>query len=343
MEWVLQHYFSKYRFVGGCEYLGLSTSLHESGATAEISDVIAAQPGQPSVSEASSQLAGGSTASLSTSGGRTPVSIVIPCFNEQLALHYLSKTLESVEATLAENYDLCLIFVDDCSTDNTWNSLNELFGDKPNYKLLRHEQNLGVAASILAGMRHADTEIVCSIDCDCTYDPHELTNMIPLLAAGVDMVTASPYHPQGAVRNVPAWRLSLSKASSVLYRHVLKQKLYTYTSCFRIYRRSSVVDLKVREGGFLGVAEVLGRLDLSGAKIVEYPATLEVRLFGWSKMKILRTIAGHLRLLSRLLLMRITHRNDAPPNDPIGRKILGEGALKSGYQPTSAGTTKYRT
>ena len=129
--------------------------------------------------------------------------------------------------------------------------------------------------------------------------------MIPLLTEKVDMVTASPYHEKGGVRNIPEWRLFLSKGASFLYRRALKSKLNTYTSCFRVYRRASVVDLSVREKGFLGVAELLGRLDLNGGKIVEYPTVLEVRLFGFSKMKTARTIFGHLKLLSQLSKSRL--------------------------------------
>ena len=342
MEWVLQHYFSKYKFVGGCEYLGLTTSLDEGEAPCKKVDSLTVRDDFPPADVTSSPTPR-ATQHISGSAARLAASIIVPCFNEELALNYLSNTLESVEASLKETYDLTFIFIDDCSTDGTWDLVRDLFKDKLNIKFVRHEHNLGVAAAILTGMQHADTEVVCSIDCDCTYDPHELINMIPLLTDGVDMVTASPYHPLGSVRNVPAWRLSLSKASSFLYRHVLKQKLYTYTSCFRIYRRSAVVDLKVKEGGFLGVAEVLGRLDLSGANIVEYPATLEVRLFGWSKMKILGTIVGHMRLLSRLLAMRLMHRGGASPPGPVGRKLLSETSLKAGYQPSHAGTHKYRT
>jgi polysaccharide deacetylase family protein (PEP-CTERM system associated) len=340
MEWVLQEYFSKYSFVGGAEYLGLSTALDESHAAADVAALAPPAQGPPAQIEISSSTSATEALPLPASDGRTPVSVVVPCFNEELALHYLSNTLKSVEAKLEKDYDLRLIFVDDASTDKTWTSLHELFGSNPNCKFLKHERNEGVAAAILTGLRAAETEIVCSIDCDCTYDPHELRNMIPLLSEGVDMVTASPYHPQGAVRNVPSWRLTLSKVSSFLYRQVLRQKLYTYTSCFRTYRKSAVVDLKVREGGFLGVAEILGRLDLSGAKIVEYPATLEVRLFGWSKMKILRTIAGHLRLLSRLLVMRVTHRGSASHGAQLSGQLLPGASLESGYQTT---TQKYRT
>ena len=56
--------------------------------------------------------------------------------------------------------------------------------------------------------------------------------------------------------------------------------------------------------GFLGVAEMLGKLDLRGGTIVEFPAVLEVRLFGISKMKTAKTIFGHLTLLSHLIKMR---------------------------------------
>jgi dolichol-phosphate mannosyltransferase len=86
----------------------------------------------------------------------------------------------------------------------------------------------------------------------------------------------------------------------------LRQKLYTYTSCFRVYRRQSAVDITVERGGFFGVAEMLGRLDLAGRRIVECPAALEARMLGRSKMKVLRTIAGHLSLLAHLARLRVT-------------------------------------
>jgi hypothetical protein len=64
--------------------------------------------------------------------------------------------------------------------------------------------------------------------------------------------------------------------------------------------------LEIKEKGFLGVAELLGKLDLQrGGRIVEHPAILEVRLFGFSKMKTARTIFGHLRLLARLSQERL--------------------------------------
>lgn len=231
---------------------------------------------------------------------RTPVTVVVPVFNEELVLPYLANTLAEVEKDLSRHYEISFIFVDDGSSDDSWASLHRLFASRPNCTFLRHDRNRGVAAAILTGISHAKTEIVCSIDCDCTYDPRQLAAMIPLLKDGVDMVTASPYHPEGEVVNVPSWRLMLSKTLSRLYRLVLRNRLHTYTACFRVYRRKAVEGLKIRNEGFLGIAEILGRLDLAGGRIVEFPCVLEVRILGHSKMKVLRTIFGHLKLLCRL-------------------------------------------
>ena len=235
---------------------------------------------------------------------KTPITIVVPCFNEEANLLHLRNTLRSVRQSLAENYQVHLILVDDRSTDHTWQSLQRLFGAEPDCRLLRQSRNLGVAATIMAGLRSSQTEIVCSVDCDGTYDPHQIEHLLPLLTEGVDLVTASPYHPLGRVFNVPVWRLALSRTASALYRLVLRNKLHTYTSCFRLYRRSAVHNLEITEGGFLGITELIGKLDQRGSVIIECPAVLEGRVLGESKMNVFPAALGHLCLLARLMTDR---------------------------------------
>ncbi len=300
MPRMLRYYLSRYRFTSVADYLGVST----------YSAALAFRPAAPAIAEAETALAAPAEAKPEPQGAARltqlpAVTIVVPCHNEELILPYLANTLRSVETRLGAAYDLHFLFVDDGSTDGTWDALQRLFGSKPNCASIRQQVNRGVAASILRGINQAQTEIVCSIDCDCTYDPHELANMIPLLGDAVDMVTASPYHPLGAVRKVPPWRVVLSRGASRLYALVLHQKLWTYTSCFRVYRRSAVAGIRLSRGGFLGVAELLGRLDLAGRRVVEYPATLEVRLLGRSKMRVLLAVKGHLAMLARLALLRL--------------------------------------
>lgn len=282
MEWIIRENLQRYNFTDAADFLGVKESFQVQSPKSEIQSPVELKQSE-------------------TRNPKSQISIVIPCYNEQETLPYLANTLRNLEKDLTENsYQTNFVFVDDRSKDETFAKLTELFGAKPNVEILRHETNQGVAAGIMTGMKAAKTEVVCSMDCDCTYDPHELVKMLPLLTDDIDMVTASPYHKQGGVRNVPEWRLFLSKGASWLYRRALRSKLSTYTSCFRVCRRSALIDLPIREKGFLGVAEMLGRLDLRGGKIVEYPAVLEVRLFGFSKMKTARTIFGHLKLLTAL-------------------------------------------
>jgi polysaccharide deacetylase family protein (PEP-CTERM system associated) len=281
---IVRHYLKRYEFGGIADYLGLSRERVGVARTVVGRDEDSAVHIDPE---------------------RLPITVVVPCFNEELILPYLANTLSSVERTLQNRYDLRFLFVDDGSTDATWPALHEVFGDLENCTLVRHGKNRGVAAAIMTGIDASETEIVCSIDCDCTYDPHQLETLIPMLTDDADMVTASPYHVDGVVKNVPEWRLFLSKSLSRLYRVVLSHQLATYTSCFRVYRRGAIQRITISEGGFLGVAEMLGLLDLGGGVIVECPAVLEVRLLGRSKMKTLNTILGHLRLLIRLGVRRL--------------------------------------
>ena len=300
MATMLRYYFEKYRFTSIANRLNIATSPAAPEVLAgERKHAHTHEHRQLPVAIERDDLV------------RTPISIVIPCFNEELILPYLSNTLAGVERELSREHVVHFVLVDDGSSDGTWESMQQIFGDRANYTLVRHEQNRGVAGAIMTGIRTSETEVVCSMDCDCTYDPHELGPMVALLTPDVDMVTASPYHREGKVLNVPEWRLFLSRTLSRMYGMVLRHQLATYTACFRVYRRSVVADVLLSRAGFIGVAELLGRLDLGGSRIVEYPTTLEVRILGRSKMKIVKTMAGHIRLLFELIGLRLSRRGSA--------------------------------
>jgi glycosyltransferase involved in cell wall biosynthesis len=232
------------------------------------------------------------------------VSLVVPMFREQENVRYLLRTLDGLTARLADRHRFELVLVDDGSDDQTWEALQRACGGRPGVQLLRHPQNRGVAAAIMTGIRAASAEVVCSLDCDCSYDPLDLEHMLPLLGAN-DLVTASPYHPDGQVLNVPRWRLLLSRGLSRLYRRLLRAPVHTWTSCFRVYRRDRVAGLTLDNPGFLGIAELLLRLLRRGGRVVEYPTLLEARLLGVSKMRTMRTIRGHLGLLWRVWRRRL--------------------------------------
>jgi glycosyltransferase involved in cell wall biosynthesis len=239
------------------------------------------------------------TGSCLPSAASQHLSIVIPCYNEAASLGKLAAELGRLQAALAREYTVELLLVDDGSTDATWPLLHELFADKPGARLLRHPTNLGIAAAIRTGIAQASAPIVASLDADCTYDPVQLVSLLRLMDDDVDLVVASPYHPEGRIVGVPAWRLALSRLASRLYRGVMRNKLHTYTSCVRVYRKSSVIDLPPTQNGFVGVVELLWHLDRRGGQVVECPATLKVRTTGHSKMRVAWTALAHLRLIAR--------------------------------------------
>ena len=233
-----------------------------------------------------------------------PLNIVIPCYNEEASLAYLHNTLGKFIAASAGKLRPKFIFVDDGSSDTTSEKLSAYFGDRADCALYSHQENQGIAAAIITGFKHASADLIAVIDADCTFDPMQLIEMVPMMRDGVDIVAASPLHSRGAITNVPKWRLLLSQGAAFLYRLVLHHQLSSYTSCFRVYRRAAVTDLAVYNRGFCGVTEILARLDLSGYRIVECPALLNTRVLRQSKINLAKTITDHLRLAGRLAAAR---------------------------------------
>ncbi|MCR9246262.1 MAG: glycosyltransferase family 2 protein [bacterium] len=244
------------------------------------------------------------------------LAVIVPLKDEAQGLSALTKALVALRQDLADVADVEFVLVDDGSSDATWAGLGEFCepvagggsdaddGRKPWATRVRHEQNRGLSAAIRTGIGATDAAICASIDGDLSYDPQELRPMLARFVDGVDVVTASPYHPDGAVAGVPGWRLLLSRTLSRCYRLLLRSEIRTWTSCFRVYRRDRVARLLLKEDGFLGTAELLIAVLRRGGRVVEHPCTLGVRQFGASKMRILRTILGHLRLLLRTALVR---------------------------------------
>jgi dolichol-phosphate mannosyltransferase len=227
----------------------------------------------------------------------TGVSVVIPMFNEEACCAELVRSLDALRDLLGGRYAFEFLLIDDGSVDATVTTLEELTAGREPFRILRHSTNQGIAASIQTGLRAARHEVVASIDSDGSYDPALLAEMLPLLADGVDLVTASPYHIDGRVVDVPAWRLAISRLASRLYRVAIGNNLSCYTSCFRVYRRDAALAAAPTCGGFVGIAEQLWRMHRRGSAIVECPAVLRSRVAGVSKMRVLKAARGHLKLI----------------------------------------------
>ncbi|MEK6899989.1 MAG: glycosyltransferase family 2 protein [Nanoarchaeota archaeon] len=237
------------------------------------------------------------------------VSLVIPCYNEEDSILNLTNRLNPAVADLEKDYEIELVFVDDGSKDKTYQLLNEHYGNKKDVKIIRHEQNYNLGAALRTAFRSSTGEVIVPLDCDCTFPPEKVRNLLELLDDDIDIVNASPYHPLGKLDNVPFYRRILSKTISETYRTLLGRKdIYTYTGIFRAYRKNVLDNIKFESDGFLCCAEILSYAILKGYKIKEYPSTLYTRQYGKSSIKLFRVIMSHLKFVVKLSYIKLLRR-----------------------------------
>lgn len=250
------------------------------------------------------------------------LSIVIPCYNEADNVPKMEHELLPVAETLAKERSVEIIFVDDGSTDGTGEALARAFSHRNGptvwVRIERHPKNRGLGAALRTGFAAARGEVIVTTDSDGTYRFSEIPALLSCLTPEVDVVTASPYHPQGGVAGVPAYRLILSRGSSAIYRLLVNRKVHTYTALFRAYRRRVVEAVPFESDGFLAGTELLVKAMLTGFRAAEYPTVLHARVVGVSKAKLMRTVQAHLRFQARILLYRLGLAPDTRSPQSVG-------------------------
>ena len=237
------------------------------------------------------------------------LSIVIPCFNEADNVTKLRDEFIPVARELAKSRSVEVVFVDDGSSDGTLQALHNTFDAldvaQVEIRYEKHAKNRGLGAAIRTGLESSIGDVVLTTDSDGTYKYTEIPALLACLTPGVDLVTASPYHPDGGVKDVPGYRLVLSQGSSLLYRLLVSWKIHTYTALFRAYRRTIVENVPFQSDGFLAGTEILVNSMLMGYQVSEYPAVLHSRVAGVSKAKIMRTIRAHLGFQWQIIRYRL--------------------------------------
>ena len=103
------------------------------------------------------------------------LSIVIPLFNEQESLLELNKTI--LEIVLSMKIEFEIIYVDDGSTDNSWNIIKNLTKNSSNLIGIKFLRNFGKSQALYAGFEAAHGEVVITMDADLQDDPNEIPSL----------------------------------------------------------------------------------------------------------------------------------------------------------------------
>jgi len=235
-----------------------------------------------------------------------PVTIIVPCFNEQAGLPALVARLTTLKQNGGRDWEVLLI--DDGSDDSTFAEILRTVSCEPWMRVIRHPGNFGLGAALRTGFRHADSPILCTIDSDCTYPPERLPELVALVEDGAEIATASAWHPESGAAEAGKVRVCLSRAVSGLYKMLIGQDVHTFTCLFRAYERAALERIRFRSDGFAAVAEIMLRAMLAGYRVAELPMRLEQRRFGESKLKIGDAILAHATLLSLTAALVSTRR-----------------------------------
>lgn len=229
------------------------------------------------------------------------LSIVIPLFNEDESLPELSDWIMRVMS--AHNYSYEVIMVDDGSTDNSWDVIERLSANNPNFKGIKFQRNYGKSAALNEGFKAAKGDVVITMDADMQDSPDEIPELRRMIREdNYDMVSGwkKKRYDNKLTKNLP------SKIFNAAARKISHIPLHDFNCGLKAYRRKVVKSIEVY-GEMHRNIPVLAKwagFKKIGEKVVEHrPRKYGVTKFGWE-----RFINGFLDLSTLTFVGRFSKR-----------------------------------
>ena len=161
------------------------------------------------------------------------VSVVIPIFNEELVLHEFYPRLKKEAESWGKSYEL--LFVDDGSTDNSFELMCEWKKKDSNLRIVKFTRNFGQQAAVLAGFRQSRGNIIVQIDSDLQNPPEEINRLLGAFTDEVDLVVTIPRK-----RRDSSLRVIGSKVLHYFAQKLFGNRFTLNLSSFRAMRRSVI-------------------------------------------------------------------------------------------------------
>ncbi len=226
------------------------------------------------------------------------LSLVIPVFNERESLAALFAEIAEVAKSLDVRVEV--IFVDDGSTDGSWEAIRELAAADDRVRGIRFRRNFGKAAALQAGFQSARGAIVMTLDADLQDDPHEIPNFLAAIRGGLDVVSGWK-----KVRHDPWHKVFPSRVFNRLVGWMTGVHLHDHNCGFKAYRAEVFREVQLY-GELHRFVPVLaaGR----GFKVGEMVIHHRPRKFGRSKYGWQRFVKGFLDLFTVHFLTKFGRR-----------------------------------
>jgi len=221
------------------------------------------------------------------------VSIVIPGLNESQSLAELARRVHVALEPLG-SYEL--IFVDDGSTDDSWQRIVALHEENPNVRGVCLRRNFGKAMALTAGFRVARAPVLVMMDADLQDDPDELPRFLDKIREGFDVVVGWKVK-----RKDPLNRRLLSRFFNGTVSWLTNVELHDMNCGFKALRREVIETVPIYGDLFRFIAALASA---QGFRITEIPITHHSRQFGRSRYGLERVLRGTFDLISVLFLIR---------------------------------------
>lgn len=219
------------------------------------------------------------------------LSIVIPLLNEAESLPELHRWI--VEVMHQEGYDYEILFIDDGSTDASWQVITQLQQENARVKGIRFLTNFGKSQALHAGFAHAQGEVVVTMDADLQDSPEEIPAMLQMLQAeNFDLISGwkKKRYDSVVAKNIP------SKLFNWAARKTSGLPLNDFNCGLKVYRKAVIKNIEVY-GEMHRYIPVLAK-NAGFRRIGEKPVKHQARKFGETKFGMNRFINGFLDLIT---------------------------------------------
>jgi glycosyltransferase involved in cell wall biosynthesis len=229
------------------------------------------------------------------------LSIIIPLLNEQESLPELHQWIVKVMTT--HNYSYEVIFIDDGSTDDSWQIIETLSKENPNVKGIRFLRNFGKSQALHAGFAKAQGDVVITMDADLQDSPDEIPDLYNMvISKGFDLVSGWKKKRYDSVvsKNLP------SKLFNWAARKTSGVQLNDFNCGLKAYKSIVIKNIEV-SGEMHRYIPVLAK-NAGFSKIGEKVVIHQARKYGESKFGMSRFINGFLDLITIWFLSKYGKR-----------------------------------
>ncbi len=236
------------------------------------------------------------------------VSVVIPAYNEEKNIKPL---YEKIKKVLSGDYEI--IFVDDGSTDRTYQAIKSIKDSK--VKVIKFRKNFGQTAAMDAGFKHSKGDVVIAMDADLQNDPEDIPRLLKKMEEGYDVISGWRYN-----RKDSFLKTSISIFANWLRKIITGERIHDSGCSLKAYKKECLKDLNLYGEMHRFIPAILL---WKGFKVGEVKVSHHPRKHGKTKYNLLRVLKGFLDLI----VVAFWQKYSARPIHLFGSVGIGSGIL----------------